>query len=108
MNETPEGASVELTVALNRFIDRVDAFSSRDRADSNAQITVDAGGVGVWLCAMFCAVMLVALVMGGLWVHSVTLSHKLELQELRAGEKAIRAYINTGRMPAASEEKEDE
>lgn len=41
----------ELTVALNRFIDRLDRM---DRATNNAEVTVSAGGVGVWIAA-FCA-----------------------------------------------------
>ena len=41
----------ELTVALNRFIDRLDRM---DRAGNTAQISVSAGGVGTWIAA-FCA-----------------------------------------------------
>ena len=41
----------ELTVALNRFIDRLDRM---DRSSNTAQISVSAGGVGTWIAA-FCA-----------------------------------------------------
>lgn len=41
----------ELTVALNRFIDRLDRM---DRTANTAQISVSAGGVGTWIAA-FCA-----------------------------------------------------
>lgn len=41
----------ELTVALNRFIDRLDRM---DRTANTAQISVNAGGVGTWIAA-FCA-----------------------------------------------------
>lgn len=39
----------ELTVALNRFIDRLDRI---ERPASHAQVSVTAGGVGVWIATM--------------------------------------------------------
>ena len=39
----------ELTVALNRFIDRLDRM---DRTANTAQVSVSAGGAGVWISAM--------------------------------------------------------
>lgn len=101
-----EAEKAELTVALNRFLDRLDHM---ERSGNNAQITVDAGGVGVWLSAMCCAVMLVCVMMGGLWITSMKASYDIQLQELRSGERAIRAYINTGRLePVKSEDEEEE
>lgn len=41
----------ELTRALDRFSDRIDRL---ERVSSTAQISVSAGGVGVWIAA-FCA-----------------------------------------------------
>lgn len=39
----------ELAVALNRFSDRIDRL---ERVSSTAQVSVNAGGVGVWMAAM--------------------------------------------------------
>lgn len=51
--------SVDLADALHRFADQSDALLRRTDTNSNrASITINAGGVGVWLCATCCAVML--------------------------------------------------
>lgn len=53
MSETPEGASVELIVAINRFSDRVDTLS---RQGTNQTVTLSGGSFGVWISAFAAAI----------------------------------------------------
>jgi len=67
MSETPEGASVELIVALNRLNDRIEAMN---RPGANQTVTLSAGGFGVWvsgLCALVCFLMFCVILT--LWVN---------------------------------------
>lgn len=52
MSEAPEGASVELVVAMNRLVDRMDRMEQGNRPASHAEVSVSAGGVGVWIATM--------------------------------------------------------
>ena len=52
MSEAPEGASVELVVAMNRLVDRMDRMEQGRTPASHAEVSVSAGGVGVWIATM--------------------------------------------------------
>lgn len=39
----------ELAIALNRFSDRIDRL---ERVSSNSNVSINAGGVGVWIATM--------------------------------------------------------
>ena len=92
----------ELKVRLERQMmqldERIKAMDTgRTTAQSGAStITVNAGGVGVWICVICCAVMVTALACGGVAAYAVMGDLKQDVRSLRDGEKAIRAYINTG------------
>jgi hypothetical protein len=51
----------ELAIALNRFSDRIDRL---ERVSSTSQVSISAGGVGVWvatLAAVVCFVMMMVM-----------------------------------------------
>lgn len=43
----------ELAIALNRFSDRIDRL---ERVSANSNVSINAGGVGVWIATMAAAV----------------------------------------------------
>lgn len=56
----------ELAIALNRFSDRIDRL---ERVSANSNVSINAGGVGVWIASMAAVVCFVlALVMMVLYV----------------------------------------
>ncbi len=52
--------------ALDKVRRDLDALLPRN--ESNAVISVNAGGAGVWIATTACMVMLAALVVGGFWI----------------------------------------
>lgn len=92
----------ELKARLERQMMQLDErIMSMDTRRNTVQsgvstITVNAGGIGVWICVVCCAVMVTALACGGVAAHAVIGDLKQDVRSLKDGEKAIRAYINTG------------
>jgi len=71
-------------------------------------ITINAGGVGVWVAVTCCLLMLASGLVAGLWMVSDRSEIRAQLRERRDGENAIRAYINTGILkPVDQKEKKD-
>lgn len=95
MNES-QGEHKELIEALHRFSDRSEKLLNMNSGNNTSSIQVHAGGVGVWICVICCAVMVTALSCGGVAAYAVMGDLKQDVRSLKDGEKAIRAYINTG------------
>jgi hypothetical protein len=73
-----------------------------------ANINVNAGGMGLWIACSCCAVMLAVVFIGGLWMVSDRAEARAQIRELRDGQNAIRAYINTGILkPQNDKDKSD-
>lgn len=83
----------ELTVALNRFIDRLDRM---DRTGNTAQISVNAGGMGIWAAVTACLVMLGVSIVLGVFVATGMADLNRQTQELRQADATTQAYINAG------------
>ena len=83
----------ELTVALNRFIDRLDRM---DRSSNTAQISVNAGGMGIWAAVTACLVMLGVSIVLGVFVATGMADLNRQTQELRQADATTQAYINAG------------
>lgn len=82
--------------------------SSRGIYGGASTITVNAGGVGVWVSVTCCLMMLVGGLIAGLWMVSDRAEIRAQLRERRDGENAIRAYINTGILkPQNDKDKSD-
>lgn len=92
----------ELTVALNRFIDRLDRM---DRTGNTAQISVNAGGMGIWAAVTACLVMLGVSIVLGVFVATGMADLNRQTQELRQADATTQAYINAGLVqPQESDE----
>lgn len=92
----------ELTVALNRFIDRLDRM---DRSGNTAQISVNAGGMGIWAAVTACLVMLGVSIVLGVFVATGMADLNRQTQELRQADATTQAYINAGLVqPQESDE----
>lgn len=64
----PQGEKDEFIGAINKFLVRSDELIRSNSSASN--ITVNAGGVGVWVAVTACVVMLGMVMVGGFWVSS--------------------------------------
>lgn len=105
MSERPEGAdaaSIELIVAMNRFIDRVDALN---KSGTNQTVTLSGGSFGLYVAVICCVVMLVALAVSVPIAVGAYTDLRADIRQLENTDNAIRAYINTGKMPPAPEKK---
>lgn len=92
----------ELAVALNRFSDRIDRL---ERVSSTAQISVNAGGAGLWAAVTACLVMLALSIVLAVFVASGMADLNRQTQELRQADATIQAYINAGLVqPQESDE----
>lgn len=79
--------TMELVVAINRVLDRLDRFERQDGATNSAQITVQAGGIGLWLAALCaCVCLVMTLVLGMLF-----LDHSRKIDDLGHYLQAIYA-----------------
>lgn len=71
----------------------------------NAQISVSAGGIGVWVAVTACLVMMAALLVGTVFVAIGMSDLNRQAQELRQTDQTIQAYINAGLVQPKEEQK---
>ncbi len=64
-------------------------------------ITVNAGGVGVWICATLCGMMLVGGMIGAIWMSREFNRYDVALSERKAEADRAQTYLSSiyGRMP---------
>jgi len=99
----PEGAErLELILALNRFMDKADALL---KGGTHQTVTLSGGSFGIWVAATCCFVMLAALAVAVPIGVGAYLATQAEIKQLQNTDNAIRAYINTGKMPPAPQKK---
>lgn len=89
---------------IKESLDRISNDGNISR--NNNTIRFDAGAIGVWLCVTCCLVILVAVLCGGMAAYAFMGDVKQDIRALQDGEKAVRAYINTGLIKP--KEKKDE
>jgi hypothetical protein len=84
MADEMSGAAEELR-RLERAVDLFTAAAPHNRIGNQSTISVNAGGVGVWLAASACAVMLAA----NLALVAMLISHDRKIDDLRHHLTAI-------------------
>lgn len=89
-----QGERDELAASLDRFSRKADELLASNNNATN--ITVSAGGFGVWLSVTCAAVMLAAMMIAVPIAAFAYLNAQNEIRVLRDSDNAIRAYINTG------------
>ncbi|ADV27007.1 hypothetical protein Psesu_1157 [Pseudoxanthomonas suwonensis 11-1] len=88
---------------------RLERATKAQGSSNVSSITVQAGGVGVWLSATCCAVMLAALLVLAVVGAAAYTDMRADIRALRDTDNAIRAYIHTGILkPATDENRETE
>lgn len=94
--------------ALAKALERFSEISERllhVKPTNNAEIHVNAGGWGVWIattaCLMMFSILAVAVPVG----VGAYLATQAQIKSLENTDNAIRAYINTGKMPPLPERK---
>lgn len=92
----------DLIQALDRFSAKTDALL---RGGTNQTITLSGGGFGLWVAITCCLVMLAVMAIAVPIGVGAYLSTQAEIKQLQNTDNAIRAYINTGKMPPAPKDK---
>ena len=99
-----QGDQRVLVDALDRFSRKADELLRAGNTNT-AKIEVNAGGVGLWIATTACIVMIATLaVLVPVGVGAYVTIHA-KIQSLENTDNAIRAYINTGKMPVKKEDK---
>lgn len=81
--------------AIERFEEVIDSVSDRRNKNiGNATITVNAGGVGVWVAVTCCLVMLALLLLGSLWASREMNRFDQEMQARKDENSKMQAYIS--------------
>lgn len=75
------------------------------RNESSSTITFNAGGAGVWIAITCCLVMAAVLAIAVPVGVGAYLDTQAQIRQLENTDNAIRAYINTGKMPPLPPEK---
>lgn len=83
----------ELTVAINRLLD---VMNRLDRSGNTAQISVNAGGMGIWAAVTACLIMLAVTIVLAVFVATGMADLNRQTQELRQADATMQAYINAG------------
>lgn len=80
--------------AIERFEEVIDSVSDRRNKNiGNATITVNAGGVGVWVAVTCCLVMLALLLLGSLWASREMNRFDQEMQARKDENSKMTAYL---------------
>lgn len=98
---------------IHKTLDNLDQMATNQSGQQSvSSITVDAGGVGVWIASTACMVMLGVLIVGGLWMSrelnriDVTMSErKEEADRMQTYLSAI--YAQAPHLKPKDEEKKD-
>src|SRR5690606_11722316 len=89
---------------LAAILERVDRMAeARTDGNSVGNITLHAGGAGVWIAATCCAVMMAVVLIGAPVLAVAYLDMRAEVRALKDTDNAIRAYINTGALKPAEQ-----
>ena len=73
----------ELTVAINRLLD---VMNRLDRSGNTAQISVNAGGMGIWAAVTACLIMLGVTIVLAVFVATGMADLNRQTQELRQAD----------------------
>lgn len=65
------------------------------RTENTAKITVNAGGIGVWIAVTACVTMLAVVVVGSVFVTREFIRQDQQLKELRDNDGVHDAWIQT-------------
>jgi hypothetical protein len=98
-----QGEVQELTRALNKFSERTDELIRSN--SSNSTITVNAGGVGVWVSVTASLMMLGMMMVGGFWLSREFGRIDSDFSTLRNNDDIHDAYINKLRAEQKQPEK---
>lgn len=75
--------------------------AGRDASQNVNTIKLEAGTAGVWLCVCMCGMMLVAMLMGAVWMSREFNRYDSDLSERKAESDRSQTYLSSiyGRMP---------
>ena len=82
-----------METAVERLQKELDRLLPRN--ENTAKITVNAGGVGVWIAATACLVVMAVVVVGSIYVTREFTRQDQQLKELRDNDGVHDAWIQT-------------
>lgn len=86
----------ELADAMQRFSDKLDVFNRHTTNENRSAVTINAGGVGVWVAATCCAVMLAA----NVFLAAFVLDLRNEMRDQARRIDDLDAYLSAIYMQA--------
>lgn len=92
MADEMQGAAEELR-RLERAVDLFAAAAPHNRIGNQSTITLNAGGVGVWIATACCAFMFAVVIIGGAWFSADAARRDREVAEIREDQRATKAYL---------------
>lgn len=102
MTTEPETRLIE---ALDRLSAHVDRLERAPQTGSNTtRVSINAGGVGIWIAVTCCLIMLTVCGIGGMWLISNTNRTDQAINALRAVDETHQAYINAYMQKRTPEE----
>lgn len=98
-----DGDALDKLDAAAERLERVASALPTSRATGNhSTISINAGGVGVWIATTCCIVMLAVIGIGGLWMDREFQRHDAQLAELRQDNADLHEYLAAIYMIAPS------
>jgi len=89
-----QGDQRDLVEALDRF-SRVTEKLLNHGNTNTAKIEVNAGGIGVWLAATCCIVVMAVVIVGSVYITREFTRQDVQMQELRDKDSVHDAWIQT-------------
>lgn len=89
-----QGDQRALADALDRFSRKADEIL-RSGNTNTARIEVNAGGIGVWIAATCCVVVMAVVVVGSVYITREFTRQDVQMQELRDKDSVHDAWLQT-------------
>lgn len=106
---TPLGEDFDKLNELAReTLSQLRALAKAHNGHSVGNITINAGGIGVWIAATCCAVMLASLLVLAIVGAAAYTDMRSDIRRLNDSDNALRAYIHTGVLTPMEQDDEEE
>lgn len=82
--------------ALRRALHKVVAgpTSSQQATSGTAHVTINAGGMGIWICVTCCIAMLVGLMIGCFWISSQASAQRERMDKMERDVRDLNDYLS--------------
>lgn len=95
---------IEALDRLSTHVDRLERANQSGTGSNTTRVSINAGGVGVWVAVTCCLVMLAITGIGGMWLINNSMRTEQAIQGLRSADETHQAYINAYMQTRTTEE----